>query len=76
MKAEMETLFRSPRETDLIVHTERPPQMETPLRHFQSNLTPNDAFFVRWHVAELPGAVDLQSFRLQVGGHVGRPLSL
>ena len=42
----------------------------------QSNLTPNDAFFVRWHVSGIPTTVDLQEFRLGIGGHVREPLSL
>jgi sulfite dehydrogenase (cytochrome) subunit A len=70
------TLARYPQKTELILLTDRPPQLETPLRYFQTNLTPNDAFFVRWHLSGIPTTVDLQSFRLEVGGHVSKPLSL
>jgi sulfite dehydrogenase (cytochrome) subunit A len=69
-------LARYPQKTDLILLTDRPPQLETPLRYFRSDLTPNDAFFVRWHVSGIPTSVDLRTFRLEVGGHVRRPLSL
>jgi DMSO/TMAO reductase YedYZ molybdopterin-dependent catalytic subunit len=69
-------LARYPQKTDLILLTDRPPQLETPLRYFQSDLTPNDAFFVRWHVSGIPTTVDLQTFRLEVGGHVRKPLRL
>ena len=42
----------------------------------QTDLTPNDAFFVRWHLSGIPTTVDLQTFRLEVGGHVSKPMSL
>ena len=70
------TLARYPQKTDLILLTDRPPQLETPLRYFETDLTPNDAFFVRWHLAGIPTRVDVQSFRLEVGGRVNKPLSL
>ncbi len=69
-------LARYPQKTDLILLTDRPPQLETPLHYFQTELTPNDAFFVRWHLSGIPTAVDLQTFRLEVGGRVQKPLSL
>ncbi|MGA3052707.1 MAG: molybdopterin-dependent oxidoreductase [Candidatus Korobacteraceae bacterium] len=69
-------LAQYPQKTDLILLTDRPPQLETPLRYFRTDLTPNEAFFVRWHLSGIPTTVDLQSFRLQVGGHVAKPLSL
>jgi sulfite dehydrogenase len=70
------TLARYPQKAELVLLTDRPPQLETPLRYFRTDLTPNDAFFVRWHLSGIPTTVDLQSFRLEVGGHVGKPLSL
>jgi len=70
------TLARYPQKTDLILLTDRPPQLETPLKYFESDLTPNDAFFVRWHLSGIPTTVDAQSFRLEVEGHVNKPLSL
>ena len=69
-------LVRFPEKTDLILLTDRPPNLETPLRHFRHDLTPNDAFFVRWHLSGIPTSVDLRTFRLAVGGHVQKPLSL
>jgi sulfite dehydrogenase (cytochrome) subunit A len=70
------TLARYPQKTDLILLTDRPPQLETPLRYFQTELTPNEAFFVRWHLSGIPTTVDVQSFRLEVSGQVNKPLSL
>ncbi|HZD32749.1 MAG TPA: molybdopterin-dependent oxidoreductase [Candidatus Angelobacter sp.] len=69
-------LARYPQKTDLILLTDRPPQLETPLRYFQTDLTPNEAFFVRWHLSGIPTSVDLRTYRLEVGGHVQKPLSL
>ena len=70
------TLARYPQKTDLILLTDRPPQLETPLKYFETDLTPNDAFFVRWHLSGIPTSVDVQSFRLEVSGHVKKPLNL
>lgn len=69
-------LVRFPGKTDLILRTDRPPQLETPLKFFREDLTPNEAFYVRWHLEGIPTSVDPASFRLNVEGHVTRPLSL
>jgi len=71
-----ETLVRFPEKTELILRTDRPPQLETPLSFFREDFTPNEAFYVRWHVEGIPTSVDLRTFRLQIGGQVDRPLSL
>ena len=56
--------------------THRPPNYETPLEHFRSAITPNEAFFVRYHHAMIP-EVDAAAFRLEVlGAGVERPLVL
>ncbi|HEY5340467.1 MAG TPA: molybdopterin-dependent oxidoreductase [Candidatus Aquilonibacter sp.] len=66
-----------PQKRRLIVLTPRPPQLETPFSIFdQSVLTPNDAFFVRWHLAGIPTTVDGATHRIRVHGSVKRPLSL
>jgi sulfite dehydrogenase (cytochrome) subunit A len=69
-------LVRYPQKTDLILLTDRPPQLETPLHYFENDLTPNDAFFVRWHLAGIPTTVDTRTFRLAVSGRVKKPLQL
>ncbi len=69
-------MVRYPEKTELILLTDRPPQLETPLKYFRTDLTPNDAFFVRWHLSGIPTTVDLRTFRLEVGGHVNKPVSL
>src|SRR3977135_1545671 len=69
-------LVRFPEKTEMILLTDRPPQLETPLHYFRQDLTPNEAFFVRWPLEGIPTAVDLRTFRLNVGGHVQQPLQL
>jgi sulfite dehydrogenase len=69
-------MVRFPEKRELVLQTDRPPQLETPLRYFRRDLTPNDAFFVRWHLAGIPTQVDTRSFRLQIDGHVRRSFSL
>jgi sulfite dehydrogenase len=69
-------LVRYPQKTDLILLTSRPPQLETPMKYFDRAITPNEAFFVRYHVFPVPTSVDLGTWRLRVGGLVDRPLEL
>jgi sulfite dehydrogenase (cytochrome) subunit A len=69
-------LVRYPQKTDLILLTSRPPQLETPMKWFDRAITPNEAFFVRYHVFPIPTSVDLATWRLRVGGHVDRALEL
>ncbi|MFY9350230.1 MAG: molybdopterin-dependent oxidoreductase [Sphingobium sp.] len=71
------SLIACPQKRPLIRLTERPPQLETPLGVFtEGPITPNDAFFVRYHLSDLPLDIDPARFRLTLGGHVERPLSL
>jgi DMSO/TMAO reductase YedYZ molybdopterin-dependent catalytic subunit len=65
-----------PQKAPLILLTDRPVQLETPRRYFLSTFTPNEAFFVRWHLQTIPNAVDLKLWRLRVEGNVDRPLTL
>jgi DMSO/TMAO reductase YedYZ molybdopterin-dependent catalytic subunit len=66
-----------PSKRPMIVLTSRPPQLETPFGVFNEGvLTPNDAFFVRYHLADIPLQIDPEAFRIDVKGKVDRPLSL
>ena len=66
-----------PQKGAMILQRTRPPLLETPFEVFDQNLfTPNDRFFVRWHWAVIPEAVDVTSFRLVVDGHVNAAQSL
>ena len=70
-------LVRYPGKRPLIQLTARPPQLETPFSVFnESVITPNDAFFVRYHLAGIPLSIDPETFRIEVKGKVDQPLSL
>lgn len=60
----------------MILLTDRPLNLETPLHYFLHDYTPNDVFFVRWHLAVLPEQFDRDTFRLRVTGHVKKEMAL
>jgi sulfite dehydrogenase (cytochrome) subunit A len=65
-----------PGKKPLIQHAWRPPNFETPLADLAAPFTPNDVFFVRYHLAVIP-RVDPLTWRLNVAGaSVRRPLTL
>jgi DMSO/TMAO reductase YedYZ molybdopterin-dependent catalytic subunit len=51
----------------LIKRSWRPPNYETPIEYFAEDFTPNRAFFVRYHLANIP-EVQAASWSLNVGG--------
>src|ERR1043166_1842335 len=66
-----------PQKRPLILITSRPPQLETPFSVFNEGLlTPNDAFFVRYHLSQIPTSIDPAKFTLSVKGKVNSPLTL
>lgn len=70
-------LVAYPQKRPLILLTSRPPQLETPFSVFNEGLlTPNDAFFVRYHLSGHPTNIDPATFRLRVRGKVNTPLDL
>ena len=70
-------LVRFPQKGEMILLRERPPLLETPFEVFdQGVFTPNDQFFVRWHLPTIPTSIDLDTFRLRVDGHVRTPVEL
>src|SRR6201994_1249731 len=70
-------IVKYPQKRPMIGLTSRPPQLETPFAVFNENvITPNDAFFVRYHLADVPLNIDPEKFTLEVKGKVDRPLNL
>jgi DMSO/TMAO reductase YedYZ molybdopterin-dependent catalytic subunit len=65
-----------PQKAPLILLTDRPVQLETPRNYFRTAFTPNEAFYVRWHLSEIPNSVDLAAWKLRVEGNVNKPLAL
>jgi DMSO/TMAO reductase YedYZ molybdopterin-dependent catalytic subunit len=71
----MTTAF--PQKGALILQRTRPPLLETPFEVFDRGVfTPNDQFYVRWHWAVIPNAIDVDKFLLAVRGYVNKTLSL
>lgn len=64
---ESEELYALPGKQPLIKRAFRPPNFETPVSYFSDVITPNDRFFVRWHLASIP-EVDPREWRLSIGG--------
>ena len=62
------TLEALPGKKPLIKLSYRPPNYETPASYFAAPITPNEAFFVRYHLADIPEAIDVDAWTLRVGG--------
>ena len=62
--AAMEAL---PGKKPLIKLSYRPPNYESPLETFRTPITPNDQFFVRYHLSDIP-EVDAKTYKIAVGG--------
>jgi DMSO/TMAO reductase YedYZ molybdopterin-dependent catalytic subunit len=56
-----------PGKVPLIKKSFRPPNFETPVSYFSEAFTPNNAFFVRYHLARIP-EVDASRWTLTVSG--------
>jgi len=70
-------LLQYPQKRPLIVVTSRPPQLETPWEVYgEGVVTPNDAFFVRYHLAGIPTSIDGDAHRITIKGKVATPLSV
>lgn len=66
-----------PGKQKLIKLSYRPPNYESPLSAFAQPITPNDQFFVRYHLSQIPTVEDLANWKLTVDGDAaGKPISL
>jgi len=61
------TMATLPGKKPLIRLADRPPNYESPLEYFRTPITPNDQFFVRYHLADIP-EVKVETYRIKVGG--------
>jgi sulfite oxidase len=59
----------------MILHNDRPEDLETPLRYFDQYLTPVDAFFVRQHLPR-PAPIAPAAYRLTINGRVSKPVEV
>lgn len=69
-------LVKFPTKSELIMLSDRPPNLEMPLSGFAHDITPNESYFVRWHLAVIPTSVDVKAHRVKVSGEVENELSL
>jgi sulfite dehydrogenase (cytochrome) subunit A len=64
---EEQVLEALPGKVPLIKKTYRPPNYEMPVSFLNEPFTPNKAFFVRYHLANIP-VVDARTWKVKVGG--------
>ena len=70
-------IVKYPQKRPMIRLTRRPPQLETPFEVFDEGvITPNDAFFVRYHLADIPLEIDPDTYTIEIKGKVARPIKL
>jgi sulfite dehydrogenase (cytochrome) subunit A len=70
-------LVQVPGKQPLIQLSDRPPNLESPIQAFKSAITPNDQFFVRYHLAGIPDMKALENWKLEIGGDAAeRPVRL
>ena len=61
------TMATLPGKKPLIQLSDRPPNYETPLEYLRTPITPNDEFFVRYHLSDIP-EVKAEGYKIAVGG--------
>src|SRR6201991_1944236 len=70
-------LVKYPQKRPMIGLTSRPPQLETPFSIFNEGaITPNNAFFVRYHLAGIPLNIDPDTFAVEIKGKVDKPAKI
>ena len=63
-----------PQKRPLITYSDRPPLLESPRDVFTSALTPNDLFFVRWHMPMIPTYINPKKFTININGLVEKEI--
>src|SRR6476469_4445023 len=61
------TMASLPGKKPLIRLSDRPPNYETPLEYLKTPITPNDEFYVRYHLSDIPD-VKAEGYKIAVGG--------
>ncbi|MBD3789729.1 MAG: molybdopterin-dependent oxidoreductase [Campylobacterales bacterium] len=65
-----------PEKQPLITYSDRPPLLESPRNVFTNSITPNDQFFVRWHMPDIPTKIDPDTYTIKIDGLVERELTI
>jgi DMSO/TMAO reductase YedYZ molybdopterin-dependent catalytic subunit len=61
------TMGNVPGKKPLIQLSDRPPNYESPLEYLRTPITPNDQFFIRYHLSDIP-EVKAETYKIAVGG--------
>lgn len=61
------TMATLPGKRPLIQLSDRPPNYEAPLEYLRTPITPNDQFYVRYHLSDIL-EVDPKTYKIKVGG--------
>jgi len=65
-----------PEKRPLITYSDRPPLLESPRSTFIKGITPNDEFFVRWHLPDIPTHIDPDAYTIKIDGLVKKELNI
>ncbi|MFT7879798.1 MAG: molybdopterin-dependent oxidoreductase [Sulfurimonas sp.] len=65
-----------PEKRPMITYSDRPPLLESPRDVFAYPITPNDQFFVRWHMPDIPTRIDPKSYTIHINGLVEKELHI
>jgi sulfoxide reductase catalytic subunit YedY len=65
-----------PEKKPLITYSDRPPLLESPRSTYRHAITPNDEFFVRWHMPEIPTHIDPDKYTIHINGLVENELHI
>ena len=65
-----------PEKKPLITYSDRPPLLESPRGTFTQALTPNDEFFVRWHLPDIPTHINPDEYTIHINGLVEKELHI
>ena len=70
------TMGTVPGKKPLIQLSDRPPNYESPLEYLRTPITPNDQFFIRYHLSDIP-EIKAEGYKIAVGGDgAGSPMEL
>jgi sulfite dehydrogenase len=61
------TMGTLPGKKPLIQLSDKPPNYEAPIEYLRTPITPNDQFYVRYHLADIP-EVKAEGYKIAVGG--------
>ena len=65
-----------PEKRPLITYSDRPPLLESPRSTFTKALTPNDEFFVRWHLPDIPTHINPDEYTISINGLVDKEIKI